>query len=315
MLLITSPAQLRSTKNAVALGNFYALHIGHKQVIDQAVNYAKAHGIPSLAQIFDRPPAEVISGDKDAKAVNSLDARVKILESWGVELLTVEEFTPAMMRMPPEVYVSEHVIKRFNAAAVFAGENFRFGFRGAGDISLLGELCRAHGAEVAPVPLVKLDETVSSTRIRAFIEAGDMETANKYLGRAFSLTGEVLRGAGRGRELGFPTANMAIPQKIVSPESGVYITGAGLGGRRLPGVTNVGAKPTVGVDSLNIETHVIGLDEDLYGKKVEIFFYKKIREIKKFGNTWELKSQVGRDIEKARHFFGTPTVQNDQISD
>ncbi|MBR2453271.1 MAG: bifunctional riboflavin kinase/FAD synthetase [Clostridia bacterium] len=274
-------------KTAVALGSFDALHKGHLGVIGETVRYAKKNNLLSIVQLVER-------NDKDK--VNALSKRLKILESMGVDVVVIEKFTPEFKAVSYEHFIEEFICKKYNAAAVFAGENYRFGFMAEGDAERLREICGEFNIGVFIVPYVmEGDKIISSSAIRRFVEKGEVEKARDYMSRPFSLSGEVIHSNGVGRKHGFPTANIRIPQELIVPKDGVYATRINVDGKIYQGLTNVGAKPTVKIDERNIETYILNFEGDLYGKKIEIEFLKRIRDTKKFDSLGELKKQIEED--------------------
>ena len=188
------------------------------------------------------------------------------------------------------------ILKKYNAAAVFVGENYRFGFMAEGDVERLRDICGEFNIGVFVVPYVlERDKVVSSSAIRRFVEKGEVEKARDYMSRPFSLSGEVMHGNGVGRKHGFPTANIRIPQEQIVPKDGVYATRINVDGKIYQGLTNLGTKPTVKIDKRNIETYIMDFDGDLYGKKIEIEFLKRIRDTKKFESLGALKKQIEED--------------------
>ncbi len=274
-------------KTAVALGSFDALHKGHLGVIGEAIKYAKKNKLLSMVQIVER---------NETDKVNTLSKRLEILESMGVDVVVVEEFTPEFKSVRYDRFIEAFIFQKYNAAAVFAGENYRFGFMAEGDAESLKKICGDFGVEVFIVPYVlELDKVISSSAIRDFISNGEIEKARDYMARPFSISGKVIHGNSVGRKHGFPTANISIPQKLVIPKDGVYATQINVDGKTYRGLTNLGTKPTVKIDERNIETYILDFEGDLYGKEIKIEFLKRIRDTKKFCSLKELKKQIEED--------------------
>ncbi len=297
-MIVTNSNELKNytngKKTAVALGSFDALHKGHIKVIKGCIEYAGKAGLFSLVQLVEIP---------NAKRVNSLDGRLKILEDMGADIVVIEEFSPEFKRVRYNAFVTEYLVARYNAAAVFSGENYRFGYLAEGDTQKLTVECKKCGVEVFTLDCVQLERVISSTEIRKFVENGDMEQARWYMGRPFSLSGRVIHGRALGRELGFPTANIEIPDGFVIPQSGVYATVAVISERRYYSVTNVGTKPTVNDKKPNIETYIFEFDGEIYGDEIQIEFCKKLRDIKKFEDIKQLSGQIERDKKTAEKYF------------
>ena len=273
-------------KTAVALGSFDALHKGHTEVIGDAVNFASQNHIPAVVQLVEIPCSV---------RVNTLEKRLEILEKLGADIVVVEEFSDAFKSVGYRDFVSDFLAERYNAAAVFSGDNYRFGHNAEGDTKKLEEECRKYGIRVFVKNCIKLDKVVSSTEIRGLIQKGKMEKVTEYMGRPFAVSGEVVHGRGIGRTIGFPTANINMPEGIAVPKDGVYLSKVLFDGMVFYGITNIGAKPTVDVEDKNIETFIKNYKGNLYGKNIEIQFLRRIRDIRRFENLEELKKQLETD--------------------
>lgn len=273
-------------KTAVALGSFDALHKGHTEVIGDAVNFASQNHIPAVVQLVEIPCSV---------RVNTLEKRLEILEKLGADFVVVEEFSDAFKSVGYRDFVSDFLAERYNAAAVFSGDNYRFGHNAEGDTKKLEEECGKYGIRVFVKGCIKLDKVVSSTEIRGLIQKGKMEKVTEYMGRPFAVSGEVVHGRGIGRTIGFPTANINTPEGIAMPKDGVYFSKVLFDGMTFYGITNIGAKPTVDVEDKNIETFIKDYEGNLYGKIIEIQFLRRIRDIRRFENLEELKKQLETD--------------------
>ncbi len=278
-------------KTAVALGSFDALHKGHTAVIGAAVSYARENGLLSLVQLVEIP---------NTQRINSFEKRLEILEEMGVDAVIAEEFSPEFRSIDYKSFVAHNLFEKYNAAAVFSGENYRFGHGAEGDVHKLREECLGLGIKVFVKDCVCLDTIVSSTEIRRLVSEGKMEKVTEYMGRPFSVCGKVVHGRELGRRLGFPTANIGIPENIIMPKDGVYLSRVSFDGTVFFGVTNIGAKPTVDVAEKNIETYISDYKGDIYGKVIEVEFLKKLRDIKKFDTVDGLRKQLVQDEIKAR---------------
>lgn len=273
-------------KTAVALGSFDAMHKGHTEVIGAAVKYARKNDIPAVVQLVEVPTAI---------RVNTLEKRLAILEKLGADFVVIEEFSPRFKAVKYQDFVSEYLADRYNAEAVFSGDNYHFGHMAEGDTDKLSEECAKYGIQVFVKNCIKLDRIISSTEIRGLIREGKMEKVCDYMGRPFSISGEVIHGKALGRTIGFPTANISIPEGIVEPKDGVYISKVLFDGMVFYGITNIGAKPTVEVKDKNIETYIKDYKGDLYGKTIEVQFLKRLRDIQKFDSLEGLKNQLEKD--------------------
>ncbi len=277
-------------KTAVALGSFDAMHKGHTEVIGDAVKFAKQNNIPAVVQLVEIPCSV---------KVNTLERRLQILEKLGADVVVIEEFSEEFKAVGYRDFVSEFLAERYNAAAVFSGDNYRFGHNAEGDTQKLEEECRKYGIRVFVKNCIKLDKVVSSTEIRGLVQNGKMEKVAEYMGRPFSVSGEVVHGREIGRTIGFPTANINMPEGIVVPRDGVYLSKVLFDGMVFYGITNIGAKPTVDIEEKNIETYIKDYKGDLYGKNIEVQFLKRIRDIQRFESLEELKEQLEKDKKSA----------------
>ncbi len=223
----------------------------------------------------------------------------------GLEAAVVMPFTLELARISPEDFVEDILVRDLQVRTVLVGENFRFGHRQAGDIKILRELGMRHGFEVVVIPpVVYRGEIVSSTAIRKAISAGDVTRAACLLGRPFALTGEVVSGTGTGRRFTFPTLNLA-PEQELLPARGVYVTRTLLEGetKSRRSVTNIGMRPTFNGSGLSVETHLLDYSGEIAAKRIEVRFWKRLREEKKFSGPEELREQITRDIASADRFF------------
>lgn len=293
-MIVTNSSELKNligdTKTAVALGSFDAMHKGHTEVIGGAVKFARKHNVPAVVQLVEIPCAV---------RVNTLEKRLQILERLGADVVVIEEFSENFKSVSYQDFVSEFLANRYNAAAVFSGDNYRFGYKAEGDTEKLAVECKKYGIQVFVKTCVKLDRIISSTEIRGLIREGKMEKVCEYMGRPFSISGEVVHGKALGRTIGFPTANINIPKGIAEPKDGVYLSKVIIDGMVFYGITNIGAKPTVDVDDKNIETFIKDYKGDLYGKNIEVQFLKRLRDIQRFDSLDELKKQLEKDKKNA----------------
>lgn len=274
-------------KIAAALGSFDALHKGHLKVIGEAVDFAKKNGLLSLVQLVEMP--------NQTERVKTLEKRLEILSNMGVDIVVIEEFTQEFKSIEYADFVANYIRNIYNAKAVFAGENYRFGHGAKGDTQKLIQECAKYGIEVFIQPCVESGGVISSSRIRQLIKSGQVQDVAELMTVPYSVSGEVVHGEGIGRSLGFPTANINIPKNTVVPKDGVYLSKVLLGDGSFWGITNVGSKPTVDINEKNIETYITDYNGNLYGKTVEVQFLKHLRDIKKFDSLEKLKEQLEKD--------------------
>lgn len=293
---------LRLKNTAVALGVFDAMHLGHLEIIDTVVKYARENGLRSAVYMFRNIPKSVLT-NTDIKNVNLFKKRLHILYERGVDIVIAERFTKDYMKLEYTDFIKNYLVDKFDAKFVCAGFNYHFGYKGRGNTEELRRICGSYGIKVHIAECKSLDKPVSSTLLRNLIADGEMEDVSKYLGRIFSVTRRVEHGEKVGRKIGFPTANIKLPDFHVVPKFGVYITRAKVNGIWRPAITNVGGKPTVGTQEPSIETHILDFEENIYGKEIEIEFYHYLRPIAKFESLDALKRQLESDKKAAREYF------------
>ena len=273
----------------VAVGEFDGVHLGHRQVIRGS----------DTVLTFEPHPLRVIRPEAAPKLLTSLDAQAELIEELGVDELVVIPFDDGFAQQQPQEFVDHILVERLQATHVSVGENFRFGHRAAGDAALLLADSRF---ETRIVPLVEVDgEIVSSSHIRALVLAGEVELAARYLGAPFQLRGEVVTGDRRGRELGFPTANLVPDEALVCPGHGVYVARADA----TCAAVSVGVRPTFGTGrGVLVEAYLLDREVDLYGQTLRVDFLKRLRGERRFESVDALVEQMHRDVERARELCG-----------
>jgi len=291
--------------SVLAIGNFDGIHLGHQAILRAAVDRAHETNAVATALTFDPPPLKVLRPESAPLRLSTNAQRMDWFRFGGLEATVVLPFTLELSKLSPEEFVEQILVRGLRVRAVLVGENFRFGHKQAGDVQLLRELGAKHGFEVVVIPpVVDHGEVVSSTLLRREIAAGDVSHAGRLLGRPFVLTGEVVSGTGTGRRFTFPTLNLA-PEQELLPARGVYITRTQIEGdtRRYRSVTNIGVRPTFNGSRLNVETHLLDFHGEATPKRIEVGFWKRLREEKKFSGPEELRTQIARDIAAANRFF------------
>jgi riboflavin kinase/FMN adenylyltransferase len=291
--------------SVLAIGNFDGIHLGHQAILRAAVERASEIHAVSTALTFDPSPRKVLRPESAPPRLSTNAQRLEWFNALGLEAAVVLPFTLELARLSPEEFAEQILARDLHVKAVLVGENFRFGHKQAGDIKLLTELGTKYGFEVVILPpVVYRGEVVSSTIIRREVAEGDVSHAGRLLGRPFALTGEVVSGAGAGRRFTFPTLNLAAEQELL-PARGVYITRTRIEGQTCGhrSVTNIGMRPTFNGSSLSVETHVLDLQLEATPKRIEMRFWKRLREEKKFSGPEELRAQIARDIAGAHKFF------------
>ena len=305
----------------LTIGVFDGVHRGHAELIARAVKSSRARGEPSVLMTFDPHPMEVVFPGSHPAQLTTLTRRAELAEELGIDVFLVIPFTSVFMKLTPERYIHELLVERLHVLDVVVGENFTFGKKAGGNVATLRKAGERFGFAVESVSLVADQHqsdsvTFSSTYIRACVDAGDMVAAAEALGRPHRVEGVVVRGDGRGRGLGYPTANVAPPMHSAIPADGVYAgwftvlgrpystvgpeAGAVLPGRRYPAAVSVGTNPTFSGRTRTVEAFVLDTAADLYGQHVAVDFVARIRGQEKFASVDELIEAMGRDTEKAR---------------
>ncbi|GAA3435498.1 bifunctional riboflavin kinase/FAD synthetase [Kutzneria kofuensis] len=283
---------------------FDGVHRGHRELISRAVELAAKRDLPSVVMTFDPHPSEVVRPGSHPAQLTTLKRRADLVEELGVDVFCVLPFTPELSRMPADVFVHELLVEQLHVAAVVVGENFTFGRGAAGDVALLRTLGSRFGFTAEGESLVSEDHLVySSTYIRACIDAGDVVAAEHALGRPHRLEGIVVRGDGRGRDLGFPTANLSTPKFAAVPADGVYACRFIQGGAVRDAAVSVGTNPTFSGRERRVEAFVLDVSEDFYGQRVALDFVARLRGQLKFDSSDALVEQMHLDVEEARRLL------------
>jgi riboflavin kinase/FMN adenylyltransferase len=291
--------------SVLTIGNFDGIHLGHQTILRAVVERARETNAVATALTFDPPPLKVLRPESAPLRLSTNAQRMDWFSVVGLEAAVVLPFTMALAKISPQEFVELILVRDLHVRSVLVGENFRFGHKQAGDVHLLQGLGRKHGFQVIIIPpVVDHGEVVSSTLLRRKIAGGDVTHAARLLGRPFALTGEVVSGTGTGRRFTFPTLNLA-PEQELLPARGVYITRTQIDGhtRRYRSVTNIGVRPTFNGSALSVETHLLDFQEEAAPKRIEVRFWKRLREEKKFSGAEELRAQIARDIAAANRFF------------
>jgi riboflavin kinase/FMN adenylyltransferase len=292
-------------KVCLAIGFFDGVHLGHQQVIRQTLTNARQHEAIALVITFDRHPNTVVAPSRVPPLIYSLPQKLRAIEAMGADTLLLIGFDKAFSEQTGDGFVRGLVNDFGHIQSLCVGANFVFGHKRGGNVDLLKKLGAELKFAVHGMAAVSLDgRAVSSTRIREAIRAGDLDRVSQMLGRAYSLTGTVVRGDGLGHQLGFPTANLDTTG-LALPPHGVYAVHAETGGRTYRAVLNIGHRPTVqnANPQLRVEAHLIDFTGDLYGQEVEVAFVEKLRLEKKFGSLGELRQQIAQDILDAQMRF------------
>ena len=288
----------------VAVGTFDGVHIGHQALISRAVSLAREADVPCVVFTFQNHPLSVLAPQRVPSFLSSSEERRRVFASLSVDFVIEEPFTKELASLSAEGFLSR-LVETLAPRTVVVGENFSFGAGGRGTPEFLALQGKNMGFHVEKVPLLShAGETVSSTRIRVLLSAGDVRLAGELLGRPFSITGVVVHGDERGRTLGFPTANLLPPKGEACPANGAYAVCVVLeSGEEKIGVANVGSNPTFDGNERRVEAHLLDFSGDLYGQDITVRFVERLRAEKKFPSPEALVGQIRRDEQKAREIF------------
>ena len=287
----------------LALGNFDGLHRGHVAIVERVQARARERGVVPLALTFDPHPQCVVHPEKPPALLMTAAQKFEALSTSGIGGIAVVRFTEQLSRWEPERFVVAVLVEWLQVSEVWVGTNFLFGHARSGNFSLLRALGGRHGFRTEKIEPVRYkDFVVSSTRVRRLITEGRVDEAGALLGHHYVIDGTVVRGEGRGRQLGVPTANIRSDNELVPPD-GVYATLVTLNGLVHPGVTNVGLRPTFGEGGRAIETHVFDLSRDLYDRSLRLSFVIRLRDERQFDSVKSLRAQIEADCRQARDLF------------
>lgn len=293
-------------ESAVALGAFDGIHVAHGAILGAAVSLARQGGLEAVACTFDRHPLELLQPARAPLPLTTLDERLELIAATGVDTTVVIAFTAAVAAIEPEAFVRDVLRGQLHARWIVIGFNHRFGHGARGDARLLETLSEGLGFRAHVIPPLAVDGVpVSSTEIRATLQRGDVARAARLLGRPYGVRGVIVRGVGRGRALGFPTANVEPDRPLLVP-TGVYACLARLDGATYPSVVNVGVRPTFGETFLAVEAHLLDFSGDLYGRRLRLEFVRRLRDEQKFPGVEALRHQIARDVAAARSSLAAP---------
>jgi riboflavin kinase / FMN adenylyltransferase len=294
------PAQLCSV---VSIGNFDGLHLGHQKILRAVVERAPAYGALAAAVTFDPHPLKILRPEQAPPLLQTLEQKVSGFMGLGLDAALVLNFNPNLAALGPEEFVRRTLFGPLRARVVLVGHSFRFGHKQAGNAARLQELGRRFGFEVEIVEPVTVDgEIVSSSAVRSAVGEGRAARAAQLLGRPFALTGPVQRGSGRGATILVPTLNLA-PEQELLPRAGVYATETLVRDRLYRSATNVGLRPTFDGDALSVESHLFDFSETVTAGKIEVRFWERLRDEKKFPGAAQLREQIAADLDQTRNFF------------
>jgi riboflavin kinase / FMN adenylyltransferase len=296
-------AALSWQRPIVALGNFDGVHRGHQQLIDGVRRQAREIAGTSVAMIFDPHPPRVLRAEKAPPLLMTLDQKLEAFERAGLDAVAIIRFTPELSQWEPELFVEAVIVDWMRASEVWVGDNFLFGRDRSGTFTLLRALGEDRGFRVEAIEPVRYkDFVVSSSRIRRLVAEGRVDEAGALLGHHYFVDGTVVRGDGRGRELGFPTANLETENDLL-PVHGIYATMAIVSDVAHRAVSSLGVRPTIGDDQYTIETFILDGHHELYGCRLRLAFVKWLRPELKFDGLGSLREQIERDAADAARLF------------
>ncbi|MHB1420206.1 MAG: bifunctional riboflavin kinase/FAD synthetase [Bacillota bacterium] len=306
MEIVQGIPDLRYPENiVVALGNFDGVHLGHQQLISACVKKAREIEGKAVVLTFDPHPMKLLHPDRALRLILTPQRKAAIISQLGVDMLLLVPFDCHLAQLSPEDFVADMLWGKLHPRYIYAGFNYSFGRGGAGSPDVLADLASRWSTQVQVVPPVKVEDTiVSSTAIREALEKGDIGWAKALLGYWPILEGEVVPGDQRGRQLGFPTANLSVDREILVPPEGVYATRVTAEGKLYPGIVNIGRRPTFG-DALpySVEAYIMDFNRDIYGQKVILELIQRIRPEKRFASIDDLVAQIKSDVIQARNIL------------
>jgi len=299
------PRPARWSQPVLALGNFDGVHRGHRKILDRVRRVATEHGTTSVVMTFDPHPWRVLRPEKAPPLLMTTAQKLEALGAAGLSRAAIVHFTLEFSRWDPEMFVRTVLVDWLRVAEVWVGANFLFGHDRTGNFSMLRTLGSRYGFRAEKIDPVRYKEfVVSSTRIRRLVGEGRVDEAAALLGHQHVIDGSVIRGDGRGRVIGFPTVNLCTKNELLPPH-GVYATTTTIDGVIHPSITNIGVRPTVDASGqTSIETHIFGLDRDLYDSSLRLGFVQRLRDERTFESVDLLRAQIAADCEQARALFG-----------
>lgn len=284
----------------LTLGNFDGVHRGHQAIFQRVVARAKEIKGTPIAFTFEPHPLKVLAPERSPRMLNTFHGKMKLIEATGIEVVVCADFTREFAEQNPEEFAQRVLVEGLGVRDVFVGYDYAFGKGREGSIGSLRMAGERYGFGVVMVDAVEVDGVVvSSSRVRDLVTAGRMDAVPAFLGRFYSVEGNVVHGASRGHLLGFPTANIQTSNELL-PAHGVYAVRAHVGRRTIDGVTSIGVRPTFGAGPVSIEVFLFDFEGDLYGRHVEVLFIRRLRGEEKFPDADALVRQMHRDVEQAK---------------
>jgi riboflavin kinase / FMN adenylyltransferase len=300
---------LRDGPSVVTVGFFDGVHLGHQQVLRRTVEAAKERRARSVAVTFDRHPREILTPGSEPRLLTTVERKAGLVEGCGIDVLLVLAFTKELSEVTAEAFVRDVLVDGLHAVHARVGANFTFGHKAAGTVHTLSSVGGPVGMTADEVELFTVDgRAVSSSSIREALSAGDLAWPHIALGRRFAIDGEVVSGAGRGRGLGYPTANLRTWPRLLLPGQGIYAGVAELfDGSRYAAAIDVGTNPTFGVEPVHVEAFLLDFpEEELRGQQLSVRFWERLRDEVRFGSIDELVAAIAADVDRTRGVVGDP---------
>ncbi|NHM01698.1 bifunctional riboflavin kinase/FAD synthetase [Flavobacterium difficile] len=292
-------------KTVLTLGTFDGVHVGHAAILSQICNAAKEEDLESVILTFFPHPRLIVSTNYDIKLLNTMDEKAILLEKNGIQNFIIHPFDKAFSELSPREFVAQVLVEKLKVQKIIIGHDHKFGKNRAADFNDLIDFGKEFGFEVAEISAQQInDVSVSSTKIRNSLLEGNIALANQYLGYPYVLSGNVVKGRQLGRTIGFPTANIEVPEdyKLI-PKNGVYIVTVIVNNEMVPGMMNIGVKPTLGENNLSVEVHLLNFDKDIYNQKIQVNVLERLRDEQKFASFEKLQSQIELDKQNTIRYF------------
>jgi len=288
-------------KNTViALGNFDGVHVGHKKILTECVKYAKKSKKTSIALTFDPHPQHVVAPKRGLRLLTTLGEREEYIKDTGINCLLIIKFGQKLRKLSYEKFVKKYLVEKLGASMVFVGYDYAFGKKRQGDVRHLKALGKKYGFKVCVVKPVSLKgKIVKSKIIRELLSSGEFKKATSLLSHPYVISGKVIKGVGRGKELGFPTANLALDQQKLIPLPGVYYGKVKLGSKTHKCLINIGLRPTFPGDGGAVEVYILKFNKNIRGKKLKVSLLQRFRDELQFSDVIELKVQIKKDLIRA----------------
>jgi riboflavin kinase/FMN adenylyltransferase len=304
MKVIFDPEEPIQNSTSATIGNFDGVHIGHKKILSAVKQEAKQQGLSSCVITFHPHPQKVLQ-NIDIPLLVPIRERLKLLEDQGIDVVACYTFTKDIAKISAQDFVTDILVGKLNLKHLIVGPDFSFGRKREGNLSLLNKMGAEYGFDTEVVETALYEgEIVSSTSIRNLVREGNLLKARNFLGYNFYIEGQVKEGERRGRQIGFPTANLDTDWDIL-PKVGVYATLANVNGTKHQSITNIGYRPTFGHNGLLIETHIFDFNEDIYKKRMKVEFVDRVRDEQKFNGPEALVEQIKRDVERVKEILSS----------